>query len=208
MRLYLVRWPWLKASLVSARDEEDLLETLDEVDDSEGATWSVFRGPVWIDFDVPAEYRIEEKAPGAPLRSDEIVVEGVEKIDIGHFDISSPGCDTTFEMLEEVTKRAFPALHKLLYVYERDRPSKKELCRAVSEELQQLVNADWRRAHRAKRTDSIGLIAQQLGAPVRQVENILRSTGQLPGKPRNAPKGKLHKLKKKKPGPGNDDRGK
>jgi hypothetical protein len=107
MPLYLVRWPWLKASLISARDEEDLLETLDEVDDSEGATWGVFRGPVWIDFDVPAEYRIEEKAPGEPLRSDEVVVGAVDKVDIGQFDISSPGCDTTYEMLEEVTKRAF-----------------------------------------------------------------------------------------------------
>jgi hypothetical protein len=40
---------------------------------------------------------------------------------------------------------------------------------------------------------------------VRQVENILRSTGQLPAKLRSVSKGKLHKLKKKKPGPGKDD---
>lgn len=45
MPLYLERWPGLCASLVSARDEEDLLDTLDQVDDSEGATWSVYRGP-------------------------------------------------------------------------------------------------------------------------------------------------------------------
>lgn len=41
MPLYLVRWPEMNASLVSARDEEDLLDTLDQVADSEGASWTV-----------------------------------------------------------------------------------------------------------------------------------------------------------------------
>jgi hypothetical protein len=91
MPLYLVRWPEMTASLVSARDEEDLLDTLDQVADSEGASWSVYRGPVWIDFDVPAKYRIDEKAPDEPLRPDEIVVEDVEKVEMGTFELSSPG---------------------------------------------------------------------------------------------------------------------
>ncbi len=67
MPLYLVRWPWLTASLVSARDEEDLLDTLDQVEDSEGATWSVYRGPVWIDFEVPAKSAHAQR--GGPDRS-------------------------------------------------------------------------------------------------------------------------------------------
>jgi hypothetical protein len=59
----------MSASLVSARDEEELLDTLDEVADSEGASWAVYRGPVWIDFDVPAKYRIAEKAPDEPFEA-------------------------------------------------------------------------------------------------------------------------------------------
>ena len=97
MPLYLVRWPWLTASLVSARDEDDLLDTLDQVADTEGATWTVYRGPLWVDFEVPAEYRIEEKTAGEPLRPDEIVVDDVSKVEVGEFELSRPECDHTSE---------------------------------------------------------------------------------------------------------------
>lgn len=203
MPLYLVRWPWLKASLVSARDESDLLDTLDQVDDSEGATWKVYRGPVWIDFDVPAEYRIEEKYPGEPLRLDELVIDDVAKVEIGTFEHTTPGCDHTFEMHEAVTKQAFPALHACLYDYKSDtEPSDAEVRRAVLKELKCLVNAEWRKSNRSRRSDSLGVLAQQLGAPVAQIENVLRSTGQLPPSAPKARRAKVRKLKRTKRGKG------
>jgi len=193
MPLYLVRWPGLGASLVSARDEDDLLDTLDQVADSEGASWSVYRGPVWIDFDVPAKYRIDEKAPDEPLRADEIVVEDVEKVDVGAFEISTSDCDHTSDMHERITKVAFPRLHRVLYAHEEE-PSEADLKAAVHAELQRLVNADWRKAARARRTDLIGQIAQQMGAPVRQIESVLRRAGQLEEPTSPPPEGEVRKL--------------
>lgn len=188
----------MSASLASARDEEDLLDTLDQVADSEGASWSVYRGPLWIDFDIPAKYRIDEKVPDEPLRPDEIVVEDVEKVELGAFELSIPGCDHTSEMHKRITKRAFPNLHRALYDREGE-PTEAELTAAVHAELQQLVSADWRRAAESKRTDLIGQIAQQMRAPVRQIENILRRSGDLePSLP--PPRAEVRKLAgKKKP---------
>jgi hypothetical protein len=80
-------------------------------------------------------------------------------------------------MTERITKRAFPHLQKALRHGEQ--ATDKEIRAAVHAELQQLVNADWRQAARAKRKDIIGEIAHQLRAPVRQVENILRRAGKL-----------------------------
>jgi hypothetical protein len=196
MPLYLVRWPGMSASLVSARDEEDLLDTLDQVDDSEGASWSVYRGPVWIDFDVPAKYRIDEKAPNEPLRPDEIVVEDVEKVEIGAFELSTPGCDHGSEMHERITKLAFPRLHRVLYAREEE-PTEAEVKEAVHAELERLVNADWRRSARGKRTDLIGQIAEQMRAPVGQIENILRRSGRL-GAPPPPPPGKIRSIREAK----------
>lgn len=112
----------MSASLVSARDEDDLLDTLDQVADSEGASWSVYRGPVWVDFDVPAEYRIDEKAPGEPLRPDEIIVEDVQKVEMGAFELSTPSCDHASEMHERVTKLAFPGCTASSMPVRRNRP--------------------------------------------------------------------------------------
>ncbi len=196
MPLYLVRWPWLKASLVSARDEDDLLDTLDQVDDAEGATWAVYRGPVWIDFEVPAEYRIDQKAPREPLRPDEIAIQDVSRVELGGFETSTPGCDHVSEMHERITRRAFPRLFKTLYEREAE-PTEDEVKTAVHSELQQLVNAEWRRASRAKRADPIGQIAHRLGAPVRQVENILRRAGQLDEPPEDPSPANLRRLPRK-----------
>ena len=41
MPLYLVRWPDLSASLVSAENDEHLLDILDQVDNPEGCEWSI-----------------------------------------------------------------------------------------------------------------------------------------------------------------------
>lgn len=79
---------------------------------------------------------------------------------------------------DRITKIAFPNLHRVLYAREEE-PSEAELKAAVHAELERLVNADWRKAARARRTDLIGQIAQQMRAPARQIESILRRAGQL-----------------------------
>lgn len=69
MPLYLVRWPTLKASLVRARDEDELIYYLDEVADPGGCTYKVYKGPVWIDFKLPFTIRDvtpDKKVPTEP----------------------------------------------------------------------------------------------------------------------------------------------
>lgn len=71
MPLYLVRWPTLHASLVRARDEDHLLTTLDEVADPGGCTYQVYRGPLWVDLELPFEIRdITPEKPDATDPSD------------------------------------------------------------------------------------------------------------------------------------------
>lgn len=70
------------ATLVAARSRA--FRGGDRCCDSEGSSGTAYRGPLWIDFDVPAKYRIEEKAPDEPLPPDELVVEEVEKVNPGH----------------------------------------------------------------------------------------------------------------------------
>lgn len=97
---------------------------------------------------------------------------------MGTFELSSPGCDHTSDMHERITRRAFPTLYRALYGHEEE-PTDDDVKEAVHAELQQLVSAEWRKAARGKRADLIGQIAQQMRAPVRQIENILRRSGDL-----------------------------
>jgi hypothetical protein len=60
MPLYIVRWPGFRASLVKAQNEEELVDVLDEVADPAGCKWAVYRGPLWIDFDIPLDVEWEE----------------------------------------------------------------------------------------------------------------------------------------------------
>lgn len=48
MGLWLVRWYDLRASLIEARDEADLLRAIDEVDSPKSCTWEPYRGPVYL----------------------------------------------------------------------------------------------------------------------------------------------------------------
>jgi len=61
MPIYLVRWPDLAASLVRAQDDDELIDILDQVANPEGCEWSVYDGPLFIDFQLPVEWSIREK---------------------------------------------------------------------------------------------------------------------------------------------------
>jgi hypothetical protein len=75
MPLYLVRWPSLAASLVRAENENELLAILDEAADPGGCTYEIYRGPVWIDFDVPFEVRDCSPEGIVPTDPSDFVVE-------------------------------------------------------------------------------------------------------------------------------------
>src|SRR5947209_3798858 len=79
MPLYLVRWPGERASIVKAANEEELIALIDEIDSPGQFTWSLYRGPMWIDFTLPVKTKLEQRHPG-PLRPDEF-----EATDVGEF---------------------------------------------------------------------------------------------------------------------------
>lgn len=75
MPLYLVRWPTLKASLVRARDEDELIYYLDEVADPGGCTYKVYKGPVWIDFKLPFTIRDVTPDKKVPIEPSDFTVD-------------------------------------------------------------------------------------------------------------------------------------
>ena len=78
MPLYLVRWPDLSAALIRANSEAELLDKLDEVDNPEGCTWTVYRGPLHLEFTLPVRFRLDRpEDEDAPLRPEEIVLEEI-----------------------------------------------------------------------------------------------------------------------------------
>src|SRR5690242_5075790 len=82
MPLYLVRWPDLTAAIVSARDEDDLMDVLDETANPEGCTWSVYRGPLYVEFALNAEWQVEDIDPTRerPIDPKQIEIRNVSRI--------------------------------------------------------------------------------------------------------------------------------
>lgn len=137
MPIYLVRWPGLNASLVRAANPADLLYKLDEIANPQSCTWSVYRGPLWIDLDIPV--RVTHPEPKEPKRLkgpkkrggaegkeategrrfavsvNDLKLEGVEEF-AKHPEayVSIPGCDTGDEMREAVFEGAFPGIFEAL----------------------------------------------------------------------------------------------
>lgn len=52
---------------MKARDEDNLIDSLDEVDDPTGCTWSVYRGPLFIEFARPITYRVDGSNQDRPI---------------------------------------------------------------------------------------------------------------------------------------------
>ena len=114
MPIYLVRWPDLTASLVRAPDEEHLLDILDQVANPEGCEWSVYEGPLFIDFRLPAKWSIRDKCPGEPVAPNQVVVENVGPMAdeplVEAVKVSIAAGDEGDFMWEAILKKAFPPL--------------------------------------------------------------------------------------------------
>jgi len=79
MALYLVRWPDLSCTLVTAHDENHLVYVLDEVGNAEGCRWTEYDGPVFIDFQLPVRTTIDwPEQAGMPLPPDAVQVEELD----------------------------------------------------------------------------------------------------------------------------------
>ena len=163
MPLYLVRWPLLKASIIRARDETELVDKLDEVGDPGGCTWQVYRGPLWIDFDVPIEFAPNYRDDRRPMSRDELGVRGVEKLHTNQDWVQSTiptGSDTARGMSEKILGKAFPALSKVVV---NDEHSEAQLREALLDDLEPLIKYDWRQAQLGRRTDKEAEIMKLFG---------------------------------------------
>jgi len=179
MSIYLVRWPDLSASLVRAENEEHLLDILDQEANPEGCEWSVYKGPLAINFRLSAEWSIRDERPGAAVAPEQVVVGDVgpmangsvvESMEVSLAD-GAAGADTGIEIL----KKAFPAVHaaieRVLSTEEgADNPGalpESELRRALHAELARMLKASWRRAQVERRTDPVSKLARDMDLPVR-----------------------------------------
>ena len=133
MPIYLVRWPGTRASLIKAKDETQLLDIIDEVASPGECSWSVYRGPLWVDFSLPVEARLEAQDDG-PLRPDEVVLEELDADDCaeGRLVAEVPDTDSGSEMAAAILKGAFPYLAGVIHTAaESDEPPGDELVRAA-----------------------------------------------------------------------------
>lgn len=113
MPIYLVRWPTLKASLVRARDEAELTEILDQVDDPGSCRWKVYTGPLWVDIDLPVDVELPADKPLSKLTVHDLELEGVEALRAEPlaYPRPIPGSDAedAGEMIRRIRAWAFPA---------------------------------------------------------------------------------------------------
>ncbi|MBI5542707.1 MAG: hypothetical protein HY901_02385 [Deltaproteobacteria bacterium] len=174
MPIYVVRWPDLSAALVKARSEEELLDILDEVADSTGCSWSVYNGPLFVEFELPVEVKVEgseEREEQRPIRPDEVAVGSVSDLYDYDLKVSAPSGDTVSEMFEAVEKAAFPNVYAARHsVRRKGEPSEKELKAAVLADLEVLIKASWQRSHLEKNEDPDAALARMMGAPLRLVK--------------------------------------
>src|SRR3989442_11196445 len=101
MPIYLVRWPDLSASLVQAQGEDELLDILDQVGNPDDCEWSIYNGPLFIDFRLPVEWSIQDDGRKAPAGTQQIVVGDVGRIADGNvveaMQLSLAGGDDGYE---------------------------------------------------------------------------------------------------------------
>ncbi|MGH7855950.1 MAG: hypothetical protein ACREQY_01380 [Candidatus Binatia bacterium] len=195
MPIYLVRWPDLSAALVKAGSEDELIEILDEVANPDGCTWSIYRGPLFLEFSLPARFEVKERnGRTGPIPPQDIVVEDVSGLREGaSLEVEIGGADTGAEMSEAIEKSAFPHVFAARHGRDED-PTDEELRAAVRAELETLVRASWRREHVERRDDPESRLAAEMDAPVRLARRWMEAAGREP-----PPKPKGGRRKRRRP---------
>ena len=192
MPIYLVRWPELTASLVRARDEGDLLDILDQVANPEGCEWSVYRGPLHIDLQLPAKWSVRNRRPNEPVAPDQVVIEDIgpmaREMAVEAVDVSRGGGDDGQDMAEAILKKAFPILHAAIKEFEASDeaearefvPPEADVTAALHAEITRMLKASWRKAQVARSTDQASRLAQYMDMPVRLVKRHAEAVSREP----------------------------
>jgi hypothetical protein len=115
---------------------------LDEVADPGGCRWAVYKGPLWVDMDLPV--RVDDSLEGALGKpADAIRFRGVTKLleDGGSvpYRVSLGGGDTHGEMLDSVTGWAFPALHRVMSTTIDGPPERRKVAAALRRDVVELL---------------------------------------------------------------------
>lgn len=166
MPLYLVRWPGPWMSLVKARDEDELTDILDEDADPTGCRWVPYRGPLFIDFEIPVE--LADNA-GAKVE----VADVGDAVSRSPLRASLPSTDTTGEMEQAFLRFGFPALFALHEQSEGDSLDKDEVRRAMEADLSVLQQAAWQRANLRRSKDPLATIALAMGTTTDVVRRMV-----------------------------------
>lgn len=172
MPMYLVRWPDLSAALVSASNEDVLVDILDEVANPEGCTWSVYRGPIFIEFQLNAELNVvrEEGAADRPLEPRDLRLGDVSGIcERDTLTVVIPESDTAADMVAAVTRAAFPSVHAALNAAGEE-ASEADVRAAVEKEVDVLMRASWQQHQTKRRPDEVSRIAAAMGTAPQWVE--------------------------------------
>jgi hypothetical protein len=170
--IYLVRWPGLAAALVSAANEDELLTTLDETENPEGCAWSVYRGPINIEFTLNAEIEIDEREGprGRPLEPGQVRVGDVSRICRRELLTAgiAPDADISDEMVNTIMRKAFPELHAVVETAGEELPEE-QVRAALGAELELLVKASWQTEQTKRRPDKASRVAAAMGTAPRLV---------------------------------------
>ncbi len=209
MPLYLVRWPNLSFAFVNARSEKSLKIILDEIGDPGGCKYWVYRGPLFLDFDLDVDYEIAD-SDEARLAGKAKSIDG-SRIAVGprsKLSHSNDDSETGNAMLHAVTKRAFPSMAKYYKSLDRSEDLEEaadaaKVNAALQEELVLLAQHAWKRANVSRRTDPEGKMMQMLGL----TENPYRSDDPEPVGSDPTPASKRTRRKPKaRPGSGGPKR--
>jgi hypothetical protein len=178
MPIYLVRWPDLSASLVRASSEEELLVILDQVANPDGCEWSVYEGPLFINFRLPVEWSVRDAPIEEPVAPEQVVIDDVSRMAtepvVETMEVSLAGGDAGFDTGNEVVRLAFPEIHAAVEdLYEGDEALEREgvlpeadLRKALHRELARFLRSSWRRAQLEKKDDPISYVAREMDLPV------------------------------------------
>ncbi|MFN2219119.1 MAG: hypothetical protein ACK2UA_10975 [Anaerolineae bacterium] len=172
MALYLVRWPDLSCTLVTARDEDHLVDLLDEVGNPEGCRWTEYDGPLFIDFHLPVRITIDwPEQAGRPLSPEAVQIEDLDRLAQREGLQADVGAgDTAGEMLATIMRFAFPATAAEM---DCDAPDEvleeSQLRAALRADLRLLAESSWRQAHteRTADDDALAMLAVAMDAPMR-----------------------------------------
>ena len=205
MPIYIVRWPDLSASFVQSENEAELLDILDQVGNADDCEWSVYDGPLFIDFRLPVEWTVQHDRSGAPIAPQQVVIGDISGIAAGNVVEAMHLClaegDDGYETGVEVVRLAFPKLHAAIEsLYDGGEPLEREealpeaeLRKALSAELDRFLAGSWRRAQLRKKTDAASSLALEMDVSVKLARKYEEMAGQgagadgAPESPENRP---------------------